>query len=46
VLQQAGELEAESDSANAGVLAASSAKSATTARSFRGMSLGLMGIDA
>lgn len=43
MLQQAGEAEAESNSANTGVLAASSAKSATTARSFRGISLGLMG---
>ena len=42
MLQQAGEAEAESDSANAGVLAASSVKNDVTARSFREMSLSFM----
>ena len=42
VLQQAGELGAESDSASAGVLAASSANNAATARSFREMSFRVM----
>jgi hypothetical protein len=43
-LQHAGGSEAESDSASAGVLAASNAKSNAIAKSFRGMSLGLMGL--
>ena len=42
MLQQAGELGAESDSASAGVLAARSANSVATARSFREMSFRVM----
>jgi hypothetical protein len=41
-VQQAGKSEAESDSASAGVVAASNARSAATAKSFRGMSISLM----
>jgi len=41
-LQHAGKSEAESESASAGVVAASNAKSAVTAKNFREMPLSLM----